>query len=167
MDWRQDERFVRAVKIVLDHEGGYVNDPDDPGGETRWGISKRSYPDLDIASLTREQAAEIYYRDWWRRYGYSKFDVPEIATKVFDLAVNVGPTAAHKILQRALHACGQRHVVVDGILGPQTIGAANDVHPLMLLAALRAEAAAHYRTLVARNPRLNKYLNGWLNRAYA
>ncbi|MBI5843910.1 MAG: hypothetical protein HZB23_04475 [Deltaproteobacteria bacterium] len=46
------------------HEGGYVNDPADPGGETRFGISRRAYPNEDIKALTRERAAEIYYRDY-------------------------------------------------------------------------------------------------------
>lgn len=167
MDWRQDERFVRAVKIVLDHEGGYVNDPDDPGGETRWGISKRSYPDLDIANLTEEQACAIYYRDWWRRYKYDLIEDATVAAKVLDLSVNMGPSAAHKCLQRALHACGRRDVVIDGIIGPQTLAAVNAANPLMLLAALRAEAAAYYRSLVQNDPKRSKYLNGWLNRAYA
>src|SRR5690606_26803467 len=86
-----DERFRRAVEVVLAHEGSYVNDPADPGGETKFGISKRQYPDLDIASLTREQAVEIYRRDWWDKYGYGRLASPAIATKVFDLSVNVGP----------------------------------------------------------------------------
>src|SRR5690606_28008981 len=57
-----DERFRRAVEVVLKHEGGYVNNPSDPGGETKYGISKRSYPELDIANLTQEDAIAIYYR---------------------------------------------------------------------------------------------------------
>ncbi|WP_425526518.1 glycosyl hydrolase 108 family protein [Xanthomonas oryzae] len=50
---------------MLSHEGGYVNDPRDPGGETQWGISKRAYPELNIRALTRDQAIEIYRRDYW------------------------------------------------------------------------------------------------------
>jgi len=163
-----EERFRAAVETVLRHEGGYVADPEDPGGETHFGISKRRYPHLDIAALTREQAIEIYRRDWWDRYGYDRIKSLEVATKVFDLAVNMGPDPAHRCLQRALHACGQRHVTIDGVIGPQTIGAANNVKPrAMLLAALRAEAAAYYRELAQRDPKRTKYLNGWLNRAYA
>ena len=163
-----EERFRHAVEFVLKHEGGYVNDPQDPGGETKYGISKRSYPQRDIRNLTREQAIEIYRQDWWDRYGYDRIRSLDVAAKVFDLAVNMGAPAAHRCLQRALHACGQRHVAVDGILGPQTIGAANDVKPrAALLAALRAEAAAYYRGLVERRPELKRYENGWLNRAYA
>jgi len=163
-----EERFRHAVEVVLRHEGGYVNDPADPGGETKYGISKRAYPHLDIAGLTREQAIEIYRRDWWDRYGYDRIRSLDVATKVFDLAVNMGPAAAHRCLQRALHACGYRLVTVDGVIGPQTINAANAVRPkAMLLAALRAEAAAYYRSLAERRPELKRYEQGWLNRAYA
>jgi len=163
-----EERFRYAVEMVMQHEGGYVNEPADPGGETKFGISKRSYPHLDIANLTREEAIAIYRRDWWERYRMGEIEDVAIASKVLDVFVNVGPIQGATIVQRALHACGRRHVIIDGIIGTQTITAINDVKPrAMLLAAIRAEAAAHYRTLVARNPRLNKYLNGWLNRAYA
>src|SRR5690606_270217 len=124
-------------------------------------------PHLDIANLTREEAIEIYRRDWWDKYGYGRFASPAIATKVFDLSVNVGPRRAHEILQRALHAVGRRDVTIDGIIGPQTISAANAVPPGVLLAALRAEAAAYYRQLIERNPNLKKFERGWLNRAYS
>ena len=167
MHWRNDWKFVQAVGAVLKHEGGYVNDPDDPGGETKYGISKRSYPDLDIANLTEEQASEIYYRDWWRQYKYDLIEDATVAAKVLDLSVNMGPSAAHKCLQRALHACGRRDVAIDGIIGPQTLEATNAANPLMLLAALRAEAAAHYRALAQADPKRRKFLTGWLNRAYA
>src|SRR5690606_7079344 len=167
MHWRNDWKFVQAVGAVLAHEGGYVNDPDDPGGETKWGISRRSYPELDIANLTREDAIAIYYRDWWRRYKYDLIEDATVAAKVLDLSVNMGPSAAHKCLQRALHACGRRDVTIDGIIGPQTLGAVNSANPLMLLAALRAEAAAYYRALAQADPKRQKFLNGWLNRAYA
>ena len=58
--------FDLAIPIVLENEGGYVNDPADPGGETKYGISKRSYPALDIKNLTVEQATAIYLRDFWQ-----------------------------------------------------------------------------------------------------
>src|SRR5207244_1797640 len=97
--------FERAVARVLGDEGGYADNPSDPGGETKFGISKREYPQLDIAALTRADAIAIYYRDWWQRYRYSELPGP-IAAKVFDLAVNIGPAHAVRCLQRALRACG-------------------------------------------------------------
>lgn len=91
-----------------------------------------------------------------------------IASKVLDVFVNVGPIQGATIVQRALHACGRRHVIIDGIIGTQTITAINDVKPrAMLLAALRAEAAAYYRQLVEQRPELKRFEQGWLNRAYA
>ena len=67
-----DERFRKAIEVILKYEGGYVNDPNDLGSETNFGISKRSYPNVDIKNLTKEQAIEIYHRDWWVRYEYDK-----------------------------------------------------------------------------------------------
>jgi hypothetical protein len=69
MEGRMSEHFERAVAFVLRHEGGYVNDPRDPGGETKYGISKRAYPRLDIKGLTEADAKEIYRRDYWEKAG--------------------------------------------------------------------------------------------------
>ncbi len=161
--------FMRAVERVLADEGGYVCDPADPGGATKYGISQREYPTLDIRQLTREQAVAIYYRDYWsgRRYG----ELPAaIAEKLFDLAVNMGADHATLCLQRALRACGHA-VVRDGALGPKTVSAALKAPGEALLASLRSEAAAYYR-LTAERWRLERgetgceFLTGWLNRAY-
>jgi lysozyme family protein len=167
---RYPEEFVRAVGRVLDDEGGYVCDPSDPGGETKYGISRRAYPDLDIRDLTREQAIAIYYRDYWREHRYG--DLPAaVAEKLFDLAVNIGPANGTRCLQRALRACGH-HVADDGVLGPATAEAARAAAPASaLLAAVRSEAAAHYRLTAALWPYKRggakcEFLTGWLNRAY-
>ena len=65
-------KFDDIIEIVLEHEGGYVNDPDDPGGETNFGIAKRSHPDVDIANLTKEDAKIIYYQDYWMKIEFHK-----------------------------------------------------------------------------------------------
>lgn len=161
-----EERFQQAIAIVLQHEGGYINIGADPGGETKFGISKRSYPELDIRGLTREQAIEIYRRDWWLRLQLDKIEDVDLAAKVLDLSVNVGAKMGITLLQRALRAAG-RQVVLDGVMGPQTLEAANAADPQMVLAALRSEAAGYYRLLVAQNPGLKVFETGWLNRAYA
>ena len=57
--------FDEIIEVVLEHEGGYVNDPHDAGGETNFGIAKRWYPDVDIKNLTKEQAKKIYHQDYW------------------------------------------------------------------------------------------------------
>jgi len=161
--------FTRALEQLLRDEGGFVRNPEDPGGATRFGISQRQYPDVDIEHLTRAQAAAIYYRDWWQRYRYS--DLPGVAgAKLFNLAVNIGPEPATRCLQRALRACGSP-VTEDGEIGTATRAAAAAANQVALLAALRAEAAGYYRTLAAleRGARADgdrEFLAGWLNRAY-
>lgn len=161
--------FEDAIARLLSDEGGYVDNPADPGGETKFGITKREYPQLDIAALTRTEAIAIYYRDWWQRYRYGELPEP-IAAKLFDLAVNIGPDHAVRCLQRALRACSRR-VTEDGALGRATIAAAAAANQIAMLAALRSEAAGYYRALAAlergrRSGGDREFLNGWLNRAY-
>lgn len=160
------QRFEQAVTIVLAHEGGYVNNPADPGGETKYGISKRSYPDLDIKNLTREQAIEIYYKDWWCRYRYGEIEDLDVATKVLDLSVNMGPGQAHRLLQQAINLVSDENLKVDGILGPLTLAATNRVNPEKLRQTLRFYAAEYYYSLARARPESRVFLLGWLNRAY-
>jgi lysozyme family protein len=159
-------KFERAVKRVLEFEGGYSNDPVDAGGETKFGISKRSYPNVDIKNLTIEDAKFIYYRDFWEPQLYRDFESAELAEKVFDLAVNVGTNRAHTLLQRALRAVGSP-VKEDGVLGKITLAAVNSANETALLAALRSEAAGYYRSIVTKNAGQNRFINGWLKRAYS
>lgn len=163
--------FIAAVNHTLDNEGGYSCDPNDPGGETKYGICKRDHPELDIKNLTRVQAIQIYFRDWWQRYSFAELP-GKIGEKTFDLAVNMGPRMAVECLQRALRACNNP-VAEDGEIGQMTADAAHTcemnagkVSPTPLMAALRSEAAAHYRELFARRPNDEEFIRGWLNRAY-
>ena len=156
-------RFEEAITIVLQHENGYIHDPDDPGGETNFGLSHRTYPYLDIKGLTRDQAIEIYKRDWWDPFPmYDLLPHPEVAIKLFDLAVNMGTLQAVKLLQRAMRATCGAILEEDGRVGPKTWEAIawSDGH--CLLAVLKAEAAHFYRLL--NKP---KYLAGWLERVYS
>lgn len=90
--------FEKAVEVVLDFEGRYYeNDPTDPGGETKFGISKKAYPDVNIKDLTEEQAKEIYYRDYWQKTGCDELSYP-LDIVIFDTAVNMGIGKAHLIL---------------------------------------------------------------------
>lgn len=159
-------RFNRLVKVVLKHEGGYVNDADDPGGETNFGISKRSYPHLDIKGLTEKQAMDIYYKDWWLPLHLNEIEDDAVAVKVLDLCVNVGKRTGVKLFQQALKARGH-NVAVNGIMGKPTIEAANRAHAGRLLDAIRGRQADHYLALISINPALAKYKTGWLKRAYS
>ena len=107
--------FDKAFQITVGVEGGYVNDPADPGGETKFGVCKRAHPDIDIKALTLDQAKDIYRRDYWQ--SASCDSMPErIGHLVFDCAVHHGVKTAIKLLQRALK------VADDGEFGPVTRG---------------------------------------------
>lgn len=112
--------FDRAMSFVLKFEGGYINDPNDAGGETNFGISKRSYPSEDIKALTVDRAKELYKNDYWLPVCADQ--LPEnMAIAVMDCAVNQGVGTASRLLQLALG------VEVDGNIGPKTIGAAHRI----------------------------------------
>lgn len=104
----------KAIEWILETEGGYANHPHDPGGETKYGISKKSYPNLDIRNLTKEQAREIYVRDYWNKIKGDDLPCP-LDICVFDMAVNSGVSRAVKVLQSEIGA-GQ-----DGIVGQETL----------------------------------------------
>ena len=173
MGMEKNSKFDSAFKRLLIFEGGYVLDELglDPGGETKNGISKRSYPHLNIKALTKKQAKEIYRTDWWEKYKYDKManmcegNYSEIAIRLFILAVNIGPKNAHKVLQRSLIATGEE-LDVDGIIGEHTKRLLlSNGHKIIY--PFRSEAAGFYRALVAGRPELKPFLKGWLDRAYS
>lgn len=149
--------FNIAIETVLANEGGLCNVAGDAGGLTNFGISQRSYPAVDIRSLTPATAAAIYHRDFWH---YDEVTNQALANKIFDMSVNMGHTAI-SILQRCVS------VTPDGIWGPATCAATNAVDAAMpgLLDEYKMELANHYRNLVLANPALAQFLNGWLKRA--
>jgi lysozyme family protein len=157
--------FLIAVERVLANEGGYTSNPADSGGVTKFGISSRAHPGLDIATLTRDAAVKIYWREWWLRFGFSQLPAA-VAAKTFDLAVNIGAAHAIECLQRALRACGLP-VTEDGVLGAATVAEAARADASALMSAMRSEAAGYYRLVAARVPADPEFLKGWLIRAYA
>ena len=150
--------FDEIIEIVLEHEGGYVNDPDDAGGETKYGIAKRWYPNVDIKNLTIEQAKKIYHQDYWRPAKCDEVP-PHLRHIYFDMCVNQGKSRAVKILQRAANAKG-KDLKVDGGLGPKTIAAMDGVE----LQRVRAYRIKYYADLVTRKPNLEKFYYGWFRR---
>lgn len=190
--------FDRAIEKTLAHEGGLVDHPEDPGGVTNYGISlrwaraemKSAGDDLadildvdddgdmdadDIRLLDRDTAKQVYRIGFWDRYRYSQVVSQDVAEKIFDMTVNMGPRQSHKNAQRALRAAGE-DVVDDGIIGPATRSALNRASSGCVLAAMRSEQAGFYRMLIARNASLRKegihvpdfrvFEKGWLRRAY-
>lgn len=186
-EWESDGRFRTAVDRVLEHEGGFVDHPKDPGGATNWGVSLRFLRGLqdadgdgwldgdldhdgdvdadDIRQMTADQAREIYWRQWWHRYDYGRFDLP-VAVKLFDLAVNMGHGQAAKLLQRSVRATEGIVLADDGVIGPHTVQAVVGCPAAALRIAMRSEAAGFYRGLVAAKRDRGVFLAGWLNRAY-
>jgi len=157
--------FNAALEKTLGHEGPLVDDPDDLGGKTNWGISQRQYPKLDIENLTRSDAANIYYHDYWLKFRCYEIVNESIAVKYFDLIVNMRPQSAAKVLQYALASAGER-VKWDFVVGSKTLAAINRVDSVALLAAMKSEQAWHYRLRMLKNPVNEKY-KGWISRAYS
>ena len=151
-------KFDDIIEVVLHHEGGYVNDPKDPGGETNFGIAKRSHPDVDIKNLTKDGAKDIYRKDYWDK---NKVDeVPDDLKHIFfDMCVNQGRGRAVKILQQAANAKGAG-LKVDGGMGPMTIAAMEGVE----LQRVRAYRIKYYADLVTRKPDLERFYFGWFRR---
>ncbi len=152
-----DYSFDRYFEWLIPWEGSvYENDPDDPGGATKYGIDQRSHPTVNIRNLTKEQAKAIYRAEYWRAIAGDKLP-PRTAWAVMDAAVNCGSRQAARWLQRA--------VVVDddGIIGPKTLAAARTMDDAVLASRVLDQREAHYRAL-AKKGRFGKYLKGWLNR---
>lgn len=178
--------FDKAIKVVLQHEGGYVNNPNDPGGVTNYGISLRflaQHPNEgdfnqdghvdaeDIASMTWEQAKKVYCAFWWDPFKYSLIPDQTIATKVFDFAINMGATRSHMLLQQSLNSTYDVKLTCDGVLGPASMrvlcAVADGDEEQKLLKAYSDAAWAFYQSLIAKNPKLVVFQKGWKNRAYA
>lgn len=161
--------FEQCVGFILRHEGGYVNDPLDPGGETCYGICKRSYPQVDISTLTPDMAAKIYRSDYWQPLRADQMPAA-LALLVFDTAVNCGLTRTASWLQEEINGLLdirgpggmlQNGLAVDGIIGPETIRALIRVDLARLIAAIISRRQLHYLCLAKRSP---QYLRGWIIR---
>ena len=144
----------KFLEDTLVFEGNYVNDPHDPGGETKYGICKRDYPDLDIKNLTKDQAKAIYKSKYWDKIKGD--DLPSgIDLWVGDAAINSGPVQAAKWLQRALNVS-----TVDGVIGPQTVLAATKADKRSVILSMSEQRITMLRGLKT----WNRYGPGWTNR---
>ncbi|BES72180.1 glycoside hydrolase family 108 protein [Marinobacter nanhaiticus D15-8W] len=150
--------FEQALEHVLRFEGGYVNDPHDPGGETVYGISRRYHPNAwKHGKPTKADAAEIYLKQYWQRCRCSELPAA-VAVQVFDGAVNQGCTDSVRFLQLASGA------KPDGIMGPMTIKATNMCDPAKLAQGYAVERAYDYALLDHLDDR---YGRGWMRRLIA
>ena len=145
--------FDQAFTKLLGAEGGYTCNPADPGGETNWGISKRSYPDVDIKALTQEQAKSIYMHDYWQPCQIELLP-EEVQYDMFDAAVNSGNRQAVKFLQKAAG------VIDDGIIGTITLNACKNLPGYVLSARFNGYRLQFMSAL----PAWSTFSRGWANR---
>jgi len=145
--------YHTLIDRILSHEGGYVNDPRDPGGETKWGISQRSYPNVSIRLLTREDAIAIYKRDFWDKLRCERFP-PAVAYQLLDSAVNSGIGQSIRFLQRALG------VADDGVFGKVSLAALSAADPHDVVMRFLAERLDFMTRLKA----WDTFSRGWARR---
>lgn len=162
-----DTAFERAVEYVLKpgHEGDELSQiPGDPGGLTRFGLSQRQYPALDLSKITRDQARALYRRDYWDRFGFGLLPAT-LACHVLDFGVNHGPEDAIRFMQRALRACGIQ-VSDDGVIGIQTKAAFVSADERIVIAAFQGMRDSFYRSLALHRPEEAGALHDWVWRTW-
>lgn len=168
--------FDAFFPTLLKHEGGFVNDPADPGGATNKGVTMGTFqscakrylglePTLDnLKALTDEQAGKIYKPLYWDKIHGDEIALQELANIVFDFQVNAGANAA-RLLQKVLNGLGARPpIAMDGDIGPGTMVALRGMDQVAVYRGYKQGRSDYYRDLVAKRPSLGKFLNGWLNR---
>lgn len=184
--------FKKAFQRTMEYEGGYVNDPDDPGGETYRGIARRRHPEWEgWEEIDRVKTAEnfprslkdnreldrsvrrFYKERFWDQFWGDRMPDQGIADELFDASVNIGVKVSVTFLQKGLNALNYNasrynEVREDGIFGEKTLKALtiyleND-QSIHLLKILNILRGARYLELAAMNPTLEKYLKGWLKR---
>lgn len=189
-NYLKESSFKSAVSVVIQHEGGLVDDKSDRGGITKYGISYRylqsaahqpqvlselsltnsaQVTPLTIKKLTLQQAMNIYHTQWWQKYHFGHLSDQAIATKVFDLSVNMGETQAIKLLQVACKKEAGSPILINGQLDNQTVQSINSLNKTelhQLLYAYENAVSNHYMQIAKAHPSDKKFLSGWLHRAH-
>jgi lysozyme family protein len=157
--------FDTCFNRLIGHEGGWSDDPKDPGnwtggrvnvGElkgTKYGIAANTYPDLDIKNLTLDDAKKIYYRDWWLKIGADEI-YPALVYQMWDFAINAGMSTSKRAVQRAIK------VADDGKFGPITLDTIKKTELNDLLLRFNAQRLRYYTSLSI----WPTYGKGWANR---
>lgn len=179
--------FEQAYKITMGNEGGYVNDPDDHGGETWSGVSRKNHAGWagwkiveDVkathpANLNHALAARadlqalvlaLYSKNYWDNISLGLLQCQQTANQLFDVSVNCGSTTAAKFLQQAVNVFHQPALKVDGMVGPLTIGAANRYPSQKIYDEINKLRKKYYEGLAANSAKQGKYLQGWLSRIH-
>lgn len=158
--------FELEWECVYDKFGNIVceNDPKDSGGLTFAGIDKRSHPDFNFKNPNPEEVVDIYHDFYWVPSHAVDLGFP-VGEVVANFAVNMGMSPAIKMLQTAVNILpGRGSTIVDGLIGPKTISAAETENKHNLADLIEDEADERYRRIVQINPKNRGFLQGWLNR---
>lgn len=176
---------IIATSVIQEHEGGFNDIKEDRGGATNYGISLRFLKSInlldgditddghvtkdDIKAVTLDEALRLYKSYFWDHYNVDQFVTPVLQRKMFSLLINMRGKTAMKCCQRALRCLGYQ-IADDGIFGSKSRDAFEDAvfkfGPSPLLASIKSEAAGIYRLIANSNPDQEKFIKGWLNRAY-
>jgi len=169
------ENFIKSLEETLKFEGLYSFDPDDPGGETYCGISRKNFPRWDgwhsidylkhkinletqeVPEL-EEKVADFYYQNFWTPLSLDKIQSFKKAKVLFDAGVNMGLHNTKKLAQKVLK------VTPDGIIGPITIKALNEIDEDYFVAEFKLKRIEYYINLTKRKPVFRKYIVGWVSR---
>lgn len=174
--------FDAAIKVILGHEGGLSDNPNDHGGVTNFGLTipflnaaadpnkyighALPWTREDILHMTIPLATQIYKDCIYDKHGYGNISDTLVATKVFDMAVNMGEVQGEKLAQRAANSCGvQPQLYVDGNLGPKSFAAINSIEKDTILKAMIAQQKAFYQWIVDHDPSQKIFWHGWMDRA--
>ena len=162
--WEDSRHFEKAVKYTLLLEtggdlinGGLTNDPYDSGGATKWGISQKAFPNIDVRALTLEDAKKLYFRYYYSPV-YDQIDSFLIAFKLMDMSVLMGRITAIRLLQ------GTIGVSADGHVGPVTIEAINARREADLVNAYENRLKQRINYLVIKRPTYKRFKKGWYSR---
>jgi lysozyme family protein len=172
--------FNLAIPLILKLEGGFTDNKNDIGGATNFGVSLRwlkaqgllenlevqdkTQDEVQVVKdLTADEAKAFYKTYFWNPYNYDALNSQMVAEKIFNMTVNMGARRSHLIVQNCL---GFSPDMRDGLMGPKTIAEVNAAATAPFVVALQNMQAAFYRQLVATNPKLQPFLQGWLNRAW-
>lgn len=161
--------FNKAFNALMIWEGGYINDANDKGGETKFGISKRSYPNLCIKTLTEQDAREIYYQDYWLKANCHTIEHDKTAQRLFLAAVNCGVSRAVKIFQECINLANlSEKITVDGIPGRRTTAAfckISEACPELFAESFTCCLIRYYNEIVEKNKSQAVFFRGWVRRA--
>lgn len=167
--------FRAAFEYSLKNEGGFVNDPADTGGPTKWGITLKTLTSwrgsvctvLDIQNLTVEEAMDIYYSRYWLVAGCDRMNYPAISTAIFDMSVVMGPQSAVLWAQIAINEAlppGTPLISEDGVMGPRALLALARIEPEAFLQAYHSLLLKRLADIIKSHPTDIKFQNGWNNR---